>query len=93
MNPTADRDPYRYSWRGPVANDELNNLHAEGFGHRIADDDWQTQLTQHSLGWVTARDDAGRLAGFVNVAWDGGVHAFLRLRPHQRRSHRPASCG
>jgi hypothetical protein len=77
MNPTADRDPYRYSWRGSVANDELNNLHAEGFGHRILDDDWQTQLNQHSLGWVTARDDAGRLAGFVNVAWDGGVHAFL----------------
>ncbi|HVB44619.1 MAG TPA: GNAT family N-acetyltransferase, partial [Streptosporangiaceae bacterium] len=27
-------------------------------------------------GWVCARED-GQLAGFVNVAWDGGVHAFL----------------
>jgi GNAT superfamily N-acetyltransferase len=26
---------------------------------------------------VTARDDAGLLIGFVNVAWDGGDHAFL----------------
>jgi GNAT superfamily N-acetyltransferase len=68
---------YRYSWRGTCTNDELNALHAEGFGHRILDDDWQTQLTRHSLGWVTAHDDDGRLVGFVNVAWDGGVHAFL----------------
>ncbi len=30
----------------------------------------------HSLGWVTARDSSG-LAGFVNVPWDGGVHAFV----------------
>jgi len=26
---------------------------------------------------VTARTADGRLAGFVNVAWDGGDHAFL----------------
>jgi hypothetical protein len=30
----------------------------------------------HSLGWVVARDGA-ELVGFVNVAWDGGVHAFV----------------
>jgi GNAT superfamily N-acetyltransferase len=28
------------------------------------------------LGWVCARQD-GDLAGFVNVAWDGGGHAFI----------------
>jgi len=28
------------------------------------------------LGWVCARR-YGELAGFVNVAWDGGVHAFV----------------
>jgi GNAT superfamily N-acetyltransferase len=32
---------------------------------------------RHSLGWVTARDD-GRLVGFVNVPWDGLVHAWLQ---------------
>ncbi|WP_202630501.1 GNAT family N-acetyltransferase [Deinococcus alpinitundrae] len=30
----------------------------------------------HSLLFVCAYD-AARLVGFVNVAWDGGVHAFL----------------
>ena len=65
-----------YSWRGDFANAELNALHAEGFDHRILDDDWLAQVSRHSLGWVTARED-DQLVGFVNVAWDGGVHAFL----------------
>ncbi len=30
----------------------------------------------HSLLYICAYD-AARLVGFVNVAWDGGVHAFL----------------
>jgi GNAT superfamily N-acetyltransferase len=38
---------------------------------------------------VTARIDHGALIGFVNVAWDGGDHAFLidtKVRPdYQRR--------
>jgi GNAT superfamily N-acetyltransferase len=65
-----------YQWRGPVRNRELNELHAEGFSHPLLDDDWEAQLAGHSLGWVCARD-GGKLAGFVNVAWDGGVHAFI----------------
>jgi GNAT superfamily N-acetyltransferase len=65
-----------YEWRGHFENAEVNALHAEGFGHRPLDDDWRAQVSAHSLGWVCARD--GReLAGFVNVAWDGGVHAFI----------------
>lgn len=63
-------------WRGVFTNDELNALHAEGFGHRLLQDDWVAQVERHSLGWVCLRLD-GRLVGFVNVAWDGGVHAFL----------------
>jgi len=65
-----------YEWRGAVRNPELNALHAEGFGGPLRDDDWRAQLTGHSLGWVCARDN-GQLVGFVNVAWDGGVHAFI----------------
>ena len=46
-------------------------------------------MRRHSLGWVTARADDWTLIGFVNVAWDGGDHAFLldtKVRPdHQRR--------
>jgi len=63
-------------WRGAFANDELNALHAEAFGHAVLSEDWWGQVNRHSLGWVTLRR-AGRLMGFVNVAWDGGVHAFL----------------
>ncbi|AZI41746.1 N-acetyltransferase [Deinococcus psychrotolerans] len=34
------------------------------------------QRLEHSLTWVCAYDGP-QLIGFVNVAWDGGVHAFL----------------
>ncbi|HEU5150307.1 MAG TPA: GNAT family N-acetyltransferase [Iamia sp.] len=65
-----------YEWRGGFTNDEVNPLHAEAFDHRLLDDDWVGQVERWSLGWVTARaGDA--LVGFVNVAWDGGVHAFV----------------
>ncbi|TXL72191.1 GNAT family N-acetyltransferase [Vineibacter terrae] len=63
-------------WRGVFENDELNALHAECFEHRLLNDDWWGQVNRHSLGWVCMRS-AGGLVGFVNVAWDGGVHAFL----------------
>jgi len=65
-----------YEWRGAFENDELNVLHAEGFDHAVLGDDWWTQVNRHSLGWVCARQEAG-LVGFVNVIWDGGVHAFV----------------
>jgi GNAT superfamily N-acetyltransferase len=65
-----------YAWRGPLANDEVNALHAEAFETRVFDVDWVAQVERHSLGWVVARDDIG-LVGFVNVAWDGEVHAFI----------------
>jgi GNAT superfamily N-acetyltransferase len=76
----------RVEWRGRFENDELNALHAEAFGHDLLPIDWVGQLRGHSLGWVIARDDE-RLVGFVNVAWDGGVHAFLvdTMVPRDRR--------
>lgn len=50
---------------------------------------WWDQVRPHSLGWVTARRADGLLVGFVNVAWDGGDHAFLidtkTRREFQRR--------
>ena len=39
--------------------------------------DWVDQVHRHSLGWVVARE-AGALAGFANVLWDGLVHAWLQ---------------
>jgi GNAT superfamily N-acetyltransferase len=68
--------PITYEWRGAFTDDEVNALHAEGFDHRFLDIGWSAQLERHSLGWVCARDGDG-LVGFVNVAWDGGVHAFI----------------
>lgn len=65
-----------YEWRGTFTDAELNSLHAEAFGHSDEARDWTDQVRRHSLGWVVARDGAG-LVGFVNVAWDGGVHAFV----------------
>jgi GNAT superfamily N-acetyltransferase len=65
-----------YAWRGEFANGEVNALHAEGFGHRVLEDDWRGQVERHSLGWVCARQ-GDELVGFVNVPWDGAVHAFI----------------
>ena len=80
-----------YVWRGPATNDELNALHAEAFETRVfnaSEWDWDAQLAGHSLGWVVARE-AGELIGFVNVPWDGLVHAWIQdtmvARTHQRR--------
>lgn len=69
-----------FEWRGMFSNAEINAIHSEAFKTRnFTDDewDWQSLLHQHSLGWVVARDD-GRLIGFVNVLWDGLVHAWLQ---------------
>lgn len=69
-----------YTWRGEFTNAEINALHAQAFKTRIftADEwDWQRLVVGHSLGWVVARD-ADVLVGFVNVIWDGFVHAWLQ---------------
>jgi GNAT superfamily N-acetyltransferase len=68
--------PLTYEWRGDFDNAEVNQLHAECFEHPVLEDDWLAQLRRHSLGWVCARD-GGELVGFVNVAWDGAIHAFV----------------
>ena len=69
-----------YEWRGPFDNVELNELHAEAFETRVYNEtewNWVDQVHRHSLGWVVATD-GNRLIGFVNVLWDGLVHAWLQ---------------
>ena len=69
-----------YEWRGEFVNREVNALHAHTFETRVFDDsewNWRLLVEQHSLGWVVARD-GGRLVTFVNVIWDGLVHAWLQ---------------
>ncbi|MCO4696305.1 hypothetical protein LRR80_02362 [Streptomyces sp. RO-S4] len=65
-----------YEWRGEVDNSAVNALHAEEFGHPVGETDWRARPERHSLGRVCALD-GDRLVGFVNVARDGGVHAFV----------------
>ena len=90
-----------YQWRGAFTNAEVNALHAEAFETPVFDEsegDWTGLVHRHSLGWVVARDgaDLADLAGFVNVLWDGLVHAWLQdvmspPRPAARASAPPWS--
>ena len=69
-----------YTWRGDFDNAELNALHAEAFEKRVFDEaewNWVELVHGHSLGWVVAREDT-ELVGFVNVLWDGLVHAWIQ---------------
>lgn len=68
--------PITYLWRCEFSDAALHQLHAEAFGHDVLEIGWWAQVNRHSLGWVCALDGS-ELIGFVNVAWDGGVHAFL----------------
>jgi GNAT superfamily N-acetyltransferase len=69
-----------YGWRGEFDDVEINALHAAAFGTRVfspTEWPWQALVERHSLGWVTARAD-DQLLGFVNVVWDGFVHAWIQ---------------
>ncbi len=78
---TTEPDPgtVRFEWRGSFGNSEVNALHAEAFETRVYDEsewNWIEQCERYSLGWVVARH-GDRMVGFVNVLWDGLVHAYL----------------
>lgn len=78
VNPTSPS--IEFEWRGHFANDEVNRLHAEAFETRVFDEaewNWHELTARHSLGWVTARR-SDELVGFVNVVWDGLVHAWIQ---------------
>jgi RimJ/RimL family protein N-acetyltransferase len=86
--PIRSGAPIAYDWRGAFTNAEVNELHAEAFETRVFTDDewdWRRLTAAHSLGWVTARRD-GDLVGFVNVVWDGLVHAWLQDTMVARRA-------
>lgn len=63
------------AWRAPITDSEMVELVGSHGGRAVPG--WWDQIRTHSLGWVTARTAEGALVGFVNVAWDGGDHAFL----------------
>jgi GNAT superfamily N-acetyltransferase len=73
------------AWRGAVTDAEIVDLvESHGGASEVG---WWDRIRPHSLGWVSAREDVdGLLVGFVNVAWDGGDHAFL-IDTKTRGSH------
>jgi ribosomal protein S18 acetylase RimI-like enzyme len=81
------RSAVEYRWRSDIADDEIVVLVESHSGRSQVG--WWDRIRPHSLGWASAHLDDGTLVGFVNVAWDGGDHAFLldtKVRPdHQRR--------
>jgi GNAT superfamily N-acetyltransferase len=75
----------QYPINSPVTSRQLNDLFAASWeGHRWRDFE---PVLRRSLGYVCAwRGD--ELIGCVNLAWDGGVHAFVldtTVRPNVRR--------
>ncbi|WP_020018252.1 GNAT family N-acetyltransferase [Promicromonospora sukumoe] len=71
--------------RPDLTDDELNELFDAAWpGHRPTSFE---PVLARSLAWVAARR-AGRLVGFVNVAGDGGAHAFVldtTVHPDEQR--------
>jgi GNAT superfamily N-acetyltransferase len=64
-----------YKLNPNVTNDELETLFADAWPEKGPIRDYAPVLSR-SLGYVCAYLQ-GELVGFVYVAWDGGVHAFL----------------
>src|ERR1017187_3473636 len=71
--------------RTPVGDEEISALFVAGWpGHRNAG---FAQVHERSLTWISAWRGE-RLVGYVNVATDGGIHAFVldtTVHPGERR--------
>ena len=63
----------------PVSDAEMVTLVTAHRGHAVPE--WCDQIRPCSLAWVTARPPGGNLAGFVNVAGDGGDLSSLAQMP------------
>ena len=56
-------------------NDELNALNDASWEHEHSEQDY-TAILERSLGHICAFEGE-EMVGFVNIAWDGGIHAFI----------------
>ena len=71
---TNTGSPISYNTSPAITNDTLNPLFAAAWpSHHWSD---FTSMLRHSLAYICAYQQ-DRLIGFVNLAWDGGIHAFL----------------
>jgi ribosomal protein S18 acetylase RimI-like enzyme len=75
-----------YRVRPQLTSEELNRLFSQVWDdHDVTD---LSNVLAHSLTYICAYD-ADELVGYVNVAWDGGEHAFLLdTAVHRDRRHR-----
>jgi ribosomal protein S18 acetylase RimI-like enzyme len=80
-----DDRPVAYRVDPPVSTGEIDGLFAAAWcGHEPRD--WNPVL-KRSLVYLCAYQER-RLVGFVNIAWDGGVHGFIldtTVHPELRR--------
>ena len=83
-------DDVEYRLNPPVSNEDLNALLADVRTGYSRDMDFGP-VHDRSLGYVCAHRQS-ELVGYVNVAWDGGVHAFL-LDPTVRAECQRQSIG
>ena len=82
-----------YSVSPPITNEALNRLFSESWDDHQAGN--FAPVLARSLAYVCAYHER-RLVGFVNVAWDGGNHAFLldtTVHPSVRRQRDRARTG
>jgi GNAT superfamily N-acetyltransferase len=81
-------EPFTVDYRvnPSLANAELDRLYGASWPNHQPPYDFQPEL-EHALAYVGAYV-GGELIGFVRLAWDGSVHAFLlepTVRPDYRR--------
>lgn len=57
-----------------VSNEKLNELFSLVWEEHVFED--VNRVLEHSLGYVCAFH-LKKLVGFVKLAWDGGIHAFI----------------
>jgi GNAT superfamily N-acetyltransferase len=73
-NRSRELSEIAYRVNAPVTNQALNALFAASWpAHRTCD---FGPVLDHSLAYICAYQGE-RLVGFVNMAWDGGIHAFI----------------
>ena len=70
-----------------VSDRELNALISAAWNGLAAEEGVVERLKRHSLAYLCAYEE-DELVGFVNVAWDGGIHGFIldtSVHPDYRR--------
>jgi GNAT superfamily N-acetyltransferase len=75
----------RYLISPPLTSDQLDELFNVVWENHVASDN--TGILGRSLAYVCAYAST-KLIGFVNLAWDGGIHTFLldtSVHPDYRR--------